>query len=140
MTKQAWDDYYMNARDYDELMTITKTGQNWLGPNATLYLTAVDSIDTLYIMGLKEEYEQAKGLIAKLDFDRTNGYEVSVFETNIRVLGGLLSIYELTGEELFLEKAVDIADRLLPAFDTVTGLPAVRVSLTTQVFYDFFFG
>ena len=47
--------------------------------------------------------------------------DISVFETNIRYVGGLLTLYSFTGDEIFKEKAVHIADKLLPAFNTPTG-------------------
>ena len=46
---------------------------------------------------------------------------MSVFETNIRYVGGLLTLYSFTGEDVFKQKAADIVDRLLPAFNTPTG-------------------
>ena len=60
--------------------------------------------------------------------------DVSVFETNIRVLGGLLTAYDFTQDEVFLKKAKDIADRLLPAFNTPTGIPNAMVNLRTFAF------
>ncbi|KAG1326879.1 Mannosyl-oligosaccharide 1,2-alpha-mannosidase MNS1 [Cocos nucifera] len=62
-----------------------------------------------------------------LDFNKD--YEASVFETTIRVVGGLLSAYDLSGDEIFLEKAKDIADRLLPAWNTPSGIPYNRINL-----------
>jgi mannosyl-oligosaccharide alpha-1,2-mannosidase len=56
-------------------------------------------------------------------------YDASVFETTIRVLGGLLSAYDLTAEKMFLTKAKEIADRLLPAWDTRTGIPYTTINL-----------
>lgn len=51
-------------------------------------------------------------------------------QTTIRVLGGLLSTYHLSGEDpLFLEKAKELADRMLPVFDTPSGLPLSMVNL-----------
>ena len=47
--------------------------------------------------------------------------DISVFETHIRYVGGLLSCYALTGDEMFKEKAVHVANKLLPAFDSPTG-------------------
>lgn len=49
--------------------------------------------------------------------------------SNFRVVGGLLSAYDLSGDKIFLEKARDIADRLLPAWDTPTGIPYNRINL-----------
>ena len=52
------------------------------------------------------------------------------FQITIRVLGGLLSSYHLSrGDSLFLEKAVDLADRILQAFDTQSGLPLPQINL-----------
>ncbi|KAK8321443.1 hypothetical protein V6Z12_A12G098700 [Gossypium hirsutum] len=62
-----------------------------------------------------------------LDFNKT--YDASVFETTIRVVGGLLSTYDLSGDNIFLEKARDIADRLLPAWDTPSGIPYNIINL-----------
>jgi hypothetical protein len=46
-----------------------------------------------------------------------------------RVLGGLLSAYDLSGDEVFLEKARDLADKLLPAWNTPSGIPYNRINL-----------
>ncbi|TYI39497.1 hypothetical protein ES332_A02G102600v1 [Gossypium tomentosum] len=62
-----------------------------------------------------------------LDFNKD--YDASVFETTIRVVGGLLSAYDLSRDNVFLEKARDIADRLLPAWDTTTGIPYNVINL-----------
>lgn len=66
-----------------------------------------------------------------------------VFETTIRVLGGLLSghIYaNRTGQPFYLswyqgellDMAYDLGVRLLPAFSTPTGLPYARVGSSVQ--------
>jgi len=102
-----------------------KSGLNSFGG---LGATLVDSLDTLYIMGLKEEFKKARDWVAEsLDFDKD--YEASVFETIIRVVGGLLSAYDLSADKIFLEKARDITDRLLPAWDTSSGIPYNRINL-----------
>lgn len=59
--------------------------------------------------------------------------DVSVFETNIRFVGGLLACFALTGDVLFKEKAQQIADKLLPAFQTQTGIPNALVNFKTGV-------
>ncbi|KAK6024697.1 glycosyl hydrolase family 47, partial [Ostertagia ostertagi] len=94
--------------------------------------TIVDAIDTLWIMGLKEEYEEARSWVKhSLDFKRTAKGDLSVFETNIRFIGGLLSIYALTKDKMYVEKAEEIAKLLLPAFDTPTGIPYAVVNVVT---------
>lgn len=85
--------------------------------------TIVDGMDTLYIMGLMDRFEDGRKWIAEnLDFTTIRS-ELSVFETIIRYVGGLLTCYAFTKDDMFLEKAVNITDRMLPAFDTPTGLP-----------------
>ena len=59
--------------------------------------------------------------------------DISVFETNIRYVGGLLSAYALTGDELFLEKATHVADKLTPAFKSPTGIPYALINMRTGV-------
>ncbi|KYQ90097.1 glycoside hydrolase family 47 protein [Tieghemostelium lacteum] len=111
--KFAWDKYVEYAWGHDELRPLSKVGHDWFG----LGLTIVDSIDTLYLMGLKDEYKKARDWIAnELHQDKNSGHTISVFETNIRFLGGYLATYEMTGDEMFLEKAKEMGHILLKAF------------------------
>ncbi|KAK2358721.1 mannosyl-oligosaccharide 1,2-alpha-mannosidase MNS1 [Trifolium repens] len=121
----AWTSYEKYAWGKDELKPRSMNGvDNFGGLGATL----VDSLDTLFIMGLDDQFKRAKEWIAKsLNFNKN--IEVSVFETTIRVLGGLLSAYDLSGDEVFLEKARDLADKLLPAWNTPSGIPYNRINL-----------
>ncbi|KAG0303307.1 mannosyl-oligosaccharide alpha-1,2-mannosidase [Dissophora globulifera] len=91
--------------------------------------TIVDSLDTLLAMGLTDEFEEAKAWVRdELTFDQDG--EVNLFETTIRVLGGLLSAYDQSGHDpVFLKKAVDLADRLMGAFKTSSGIPYASVHL-----------
>ncbi|CAK5085582.1 unnamed protein product [Meloidogyne enterolobii] len=83
-------------------------------------------------MGLKEEFEKAKQWIDSSFDILTASSDLSVFETNIRYVGGLLSAYALTKEKLFLTKAIQIADLLLPAFDaSSTGIPLALINVQT---------
>lgn len=85
--------------------------------------TIVDGMDTLWIMGLMDRFQDGQEWISNnLNFETINT-EMSVFETIIRFAGGLLTCYAFTGNKMFLEKAVHITDKMLPAFDTPTGLP-----------------
>jgi len=59
--------------------------------------------------------------------------DVSVFETNIRFIGGFLTCYAMTGDPLFREKAEYVANKLLPAFQTPTGIPYSLINLKTGV-------
>lgn len=59
-------------------------------------------------------------MIEKLDFER--GATISFFETVIRILGGLAAAADLSGDAALAAKAVDLGERLLPAFSTPTGV------------------
>ncbi|XWS20644.1 hypothetical protein CRYUN_Cryun31cG0120400 [Craigia yunnanensis] len=121
----AWSSYEKYAWGNDELQPQSKNGVNSFGG---LGATLIDSLDTLYIMGLDEQFRRAREWVANsLDFNKD--YDASVFETTIRVVGGLLSAYDLSGDKVFLEKARDIADRLLPAWETPTGIPYNVINL-----------
>ncbi|CAI9114561.1 OLC1v1015309C1 [Oldenlandia corymbosa var. corymbosa] len=121
----AWTSYEKYAWGHDELQPQTKSGVDSFGG---LGATLIDALDTLYIMGLDEQFQKAREWVANsLDFNKN--YDASVFETTIRVVGGLLSAYDLSGDKVFLDKAVDIADRLLPAWDTPSGIPYNIINL-----------
>ncbi|KAK4703773.1 hypothetical protein P7C70_g2433, partial [Phenoliferia sp. Uapishka_3] len=91
----------------------------------------VDSLDSLLVMGLTEEFNRAREWVKDLSFDIDDKFHN--FEITIRVLGGLLSAYHLSGNDpIFLEKAIDLADRLMPVFDTPSGLPLSFVNLAQR--------
>ena len=100
---------------------------------ATVYYSfIIDSLDSLLLFGLKDEYQRARDWVAGLSFEVDDQHHT--FEITIRVLGGLLSAYHHSGnDKMFLDKAVDLADRLLPAFDTPSGLPLSFVNLARRV-------
>eukprot|EP01129_Flabellula_baltica_P017219 TRINITY_DN947_c0_g1_i2.p1 TRINITY_DN947_c0_g1~~TRINITY_DN947_c0_g1_i2.p1 ORF type:complete len:485 (+),score=85.87 TRINITY_DN947_c0_g1_i2:35-1489(+) len=124
--KFAWDGYSKYAWGKDEIKPVSNRGDNnWGGLGATI----VDSIDTILIMNLEEDYQKARNFIQNLNF-RVD-YDCSTFETTIRFLGGLEAAHSLTGDEMFLRKAVELADRLLPAFNSPTGIPYSTVNLKT---------
>ena len=99
--KHAWDGYKKYAWGYDELKPMTMATSQWF----MLGLTIVDSLDTLWLLNLKKEYKDGRDWVEnELSFGRR--IPVNLFETTIRVLGGLLSIFHLTADPMFLEKAV----------------------------------
>ncbi|XP_049593154.1 endoplasmic reticulum mannosyl-oligosaccharide 1,2-alpha-mannosidase isoform X1 [Syngnathus scovelli] len=122
--RHAWKGYKDYAWGHDELKPISKSFSEWFG----LGLTLIDSLDTMWIMGLKEEFAEAKQWIEqKLSFNQN--VDVNLFETTIRILGGLLSTYHLTGDQLFLNKAKDLGSRLMPAFKTPSKIPFSDVNI-----------
>ncbi|KAK9882417.1 hypothetical protein WA026_020938 [Henosepilachna vigintioctopunctata] len=125
--QHAWKGYKQYAWGHDHLKPITKSHHDWFG----LGLTIVDSIDTIYIMGLKEEYLEARTWIDKhLQFDVNK--DINVFEVTIRVLGGLLSIYHLSSDKMYIDKAVDLADRMMSCFNSNSGIPFSDINLFTR--------
>jgi hypothetical protein len=124
----AWLGYRRDAWGHDELRPLIRKPYDWYG--TSLLMTPIDALDTLVLMGLKREARDDRDLIAeRLDFDKD--ISVKTFEITIRLLGGLLSGYELTGDKRLLAKARDLGDRLLPAFNSPTGLPYPYIDLRT---------
>ena len=124
----AWNNYERYAWGHDALRPLSKTGHDWYGQS--LLMTPVDALDTLILMHLDAEAERARSLIVSdLSFDRD--IYVKNFEVTIRLLGGLLSSYQLTGDKRLLNLAEDLGNRLLPVFNSPTGLPYVYVNLRT---------
>ncbi|RDX86724.1 Mannosyl-oligosaccharide 1,2-alpha-mannosidase MNS1, partial [Mucuna pruriens] len=99
----AWTSYEKFAWGKDELKPQSMNGVDSFGG---LGATLVDSLDTLFIMGLDTQFARAR-----------------------EILGGLLSAYDLSGDKVFLEKAKDLADKLLPAWNTPSGIPYNRINL-----------
>jgi hypothetical protein len=125
---RCWRGYEEHAWGHDELRPVSGTFRDWYGDS--LLMTPVDALDTLLLLRLGGEASRAQALVVeKLSFDR----DVSVknFEVTIRLLGGLLSSYQLTGERRLLALAQDLGRRLLPAFDSPTGMPYMFVNLRT---------
>ncbi|XP_030625171.1 endoplasmic reticulum mannosyl-oligosaccharide 1,2-alpha-mannosidase [Chanos chanos] len=122
--RHAWKGYKQFAWGHDELKPISKSYSEWFG----LGLTLVDALDTMWILGLKEEFEEARKWV-ETDLSFNKNVDVNLFETTIRILGGLLSTYHLTGDSLFLDKAKDIGSRLMPAFNTPSKIPFSDVNI-----------
>lgn len=124
----AWYNYERYAWGHDALKPLSKTPHDWYGE--PLLMTPVDALDTLLLMKLDTEAARTRALIVSdLSFDRD--IYVKNFEITIRLLGGLLSSYQLTGDKRLLALAEDLGTRLLPAFNSPTGLPYVFVNLRT---------
>ncbi|XP_053600473.1 ER degradation-enhancing alpha-mannosidase-like protein 2 [Plodia interpunctella] len=141
MFQHAYDSYLRYAYPYDELRPLSCDGMDTWGSYS---LTLIDALDTLAIMGNYTEFNRVVDiLLKKQNFDIDNN--VSVFETNIRIVGGLLSAHLLshkTGINLepgwpcngpLLRLAEDVAQRILAAFDTTTGMPYGTINLRSGV-------
>src|ERR1700741_4802743 len=124
----AWNGYKKYCWGHDDLKPLSKTCHDWYAE--PLLMTPVDALDTMILMGLNDEAKATREYIAThLSIDKD--IDVQNFEITIRLLGGLLSSYELTGDKRLLKLAEDLGTRLLPAFDSPTGLPYVNVNLRT---------
>lgn len=142
MFQHAYDGYLRYASKYDELRPLSCDGVDTWGSYS---LTLIDALDTLAVMGNYSEFRRVVRLLEQKSFD--SDINVSVFETNIRIVGGLLSAHLMShkaGVELedgwpcngpLLRLAEDVAKRLLPAFDTRTGMPYGTVNLMYGVPY-----
>ncbi|KAJ8418998.1 hypothetical protein AAFF_G00004970 [Aldrovandia affinis] len=149
MFDHAYQNYMDHAYPADELMPLTCRGRvRGLEPSrgdvddalGKFSLTLIDSLDTLALLNKTEEFEAAVRRVLS-DVRLDNDVVVSVFETNIRVLGGLLGGHSMAvllregGQHMLwyqdelLHMAKDLGLRLLPAFNTSSGLPYPRVNL-----------
>lgn len=127
--KHAWENYEKYAFGSDEIKPISLRASSTWGD---LGITLVDSLDTLWLMGMKEEFYRARDWCKKhLNHDQNAA--VSVFETTIRSLGGLLAAYDWSEDEAFLDQAKDLGARLFKSFDNPSGIPYGRVNLATGV-------
>ncbi|RFU28407.1 hypothetical protein B7463_g7950, partial [Scytalidium lignicola] len=122
--KKAWKGYSTYAWLHDELKPVSGTFRDpFCGWSATL----VDAMDTLWMMGLYEEFEAAVAALQQIDFTTSSRTDIPMFETTIRYLGGLIAAYDISGGKYktILDKAVELADVLMGAFDTPNRMPVL---------------
>jgi len=122
VAKRSWKGYKEHAWLKDELSPVSGNSRN---PFAGWGATLVDSLDTLWIMGLKEEFAEAAKAVDKIDFTTTTRPDIPLFETTIRYLGGLLAAYDISEKKYpnLLDKAIELAEVLISAFDTPNRMP-----------------
>lgn len=121
----SWGGYKKFAWKQDEVTPISKGRKNPFGGwGATL----VDSLDTLLIMGMEEEFAAAVSALDGIDFSQSPQQVLNVFETTIRYLGGFLAAHDLSDGKypILLDKAIAIGDMLYLAFDTPDRMPITR--------------
>lgn len=121
----AYHGYERYAFPHDELTPLSNASTNSFNKWG---VTAVDSLDTMLLMGLKDEYERALPMIMNTNFSLPANTAVPFFETVIRYLGGLLSAYALSNDTRLLTKADELGAKLLPAFNTESGFPVYAVN------------
>ncbi|CCF37480.1 glycosyl hydrolase family 47 [Colletotrichum higginsianum] len=131
----SWNAYKKYAWGNDVFDPISKKGEN-MSPNGLGWII-VDSLDTMMLMNLTEPLADArKWLHRSLTWDQDQ--DINTFETTIRMMGGLLSAHYLSTQlphvasrrdSVYLSKAVDLADRLLVAFESNSGIPYASVNI-----------
>eukprot|EP00565_Helicotheca_tamesis_P007993 CAMPEP_0185727338 /NCGR_PEP_ID=MMETSP1171-20130828/3051_1 /TAXON_ID=374046 /ORGANISM="Helicotheca tamensis, Strain CCMP826" /LENGTH=629 /DNA_ID=CAMNT_0028395877 /DNA_START=87 /DNA_END=1976 /DNA_ORIENTATION=- len=125
--KHAWNGYKTYAYGHDEVAPLRRTFKDgWGGMGTTL----VDSLDTLWLMDMKTEFWEARDWVRD-ELVNAIGRSVSTFETTIRSLGGLLAAYDWSGDKVFLEKALDLGERLFGAFAR-SDIPSNAVNLASK--------
>lgn len=130
--RHAWRSYKKFAWGHDQLLPVSGGHSEFFDDAHPVGLSIVEALGTLYFMGLDDELaDGVRWVRDNLDFSAVNA-DVQVFETNIRMVGGLLSGYLCTGERALLRNARKIADILLPCFThSPTGMPYRRVNPST---------
>jgi mannosyl-oligosaccharide alpha-1,2-mannosidase len=132
--ERSWAGYWKYAKGHDELSPVTKRFRD---PFCGWAATLVDSLDTLWIMGMKEEFEEALLEVEKIDFTVSTRTEIPVFETTIRYLGGFIAAYDVSSSksgayDILLKKAVELAEILMGVFDTPNRMPVLYYNWKPQ--------
>ncbi|OJJ47465.1 hypothetical protein ASPZODRAFT_141057 [Penicilliopsis zonata CBS 506.65] len=143
----SWDGYEKYAWGLDEYYPVRKGGRHMV--QGGMGWIIVDALDTLMIMNLTSRVQHARNWIHN-SLHYNQDHDVNTFETTIRMLGGLLSAHYLStkypnlapvsdddagapGEDLYIETATDLANRLLGAFDSNSGIPYASVNLNKSM-------
>ena len=125
--RHSWKGYKASAWGKDELHPVSKK----FGNSFQLAWSIMDALDTLWLMGLEREFAEAREWVATSFKPKAVDKDINLFENTIRVLGGLLATYALSGDALFLHKAEEMARCMAPAFATPSGIPHSDVNLHT---------
>lgn len=127
--RRSWQGYKAYAWGHDVLKPLSKNHSDWYAES--LHISPIDAFSTMMVMGLDQEAEEVhQYMLSKVHFDKD--LEVKTFEVNIRILGGLLAMYQYTEDEKVLDLARDFGDRMLAAFNSPTGIPYYWFNLKTE--------
>jgi mannosyl-oligosaccharide alpha-1,2-mannosidase len=121
----SWNGYKKYAWLRDEVAPLSGNYKDTFGGWAA---TLVDSLDTLWIMGIKADFEIAVKACEEIDFTTTETKDINVFETTIRYMGGFLAAYDISEGKYptLLGKAVQVGELLMSCFDTPNRMPITR--------------
>ncbi|EKV07743.1 putative class I alpha-mannosidase [Penicillium digitatum] len=121
--EKCWKSYQSLAWGADELSPLSGSSKNELGGwGATL----IDNLDTLWIMGMHDEFKKAVAAVTRIKFEDTPSPEINTHDVNIHLLGGLLAAFDLSTDRKLLVKSIDLADMLYAAFDTPNRMPIIH--------------
>lgn len=125
---RSWEGYKKYAWGHDVLLPLSKSYQDWY--EESLHISPIDAYSTMKVMGLNKEAEEVENyVIDSISWDKD--LFVKTFEVNIRILGGLLAMYEYTGKQEILDKTEEFGQKMLAAFDSPTGMPYYWFNLKT---------
>jgi len=128
----SYNAYRTYAFGHDEVAPLSKTA---LDPRNGWGATIVDAMSTMQIMGLTSYLGEALSFVQNIDFSKSKTSDtVSVFESTIRYIGGLLSVYELGGQknQFLVDKAKQLADGLSVAWTQGSDIPYGSVDFNTK--------
>ena len=126
--RQSWNAYKKFAWGHDVLKPLSKSYSDWYAE--PLYISPIDAYSTMKVMGLDEEAAEVhRYMLDSVHFDKD--LFVKTFEVNIRILGGLLAMYQYTSDPEVLALANDFGTRMLAAFNSPTGIPYYWFNLKT---------
>ncbi|KAJ5410294.1 uncharacterized protein N7487_004653 [Penicillium crustosum] len=119
----CWKSYRSLAWGADELAPLSGSPKNMLGGwGATL----IDNLDTLWIMGMHDEFKKAVAAVANIKFEYAKCPEINTHDVNVHLLGGLLAAFDLSADQKLLEKSIELGDMLYAAFDTPNRMPVIH--------------
>ncbi len=125
---RSWEAYKKYAWGHDVLLPLSKGYQDWY--EQSLHISPIDAYSTMKVMKLDDYAKEVEHYVVD-SISWEKDLFVKTFEVNIRILGGLLAMYEYTGDEKILDKTEDFGKRMLKAFDSPTGIPYYWFNLKT---------
>ncbi|GAF01569.1 glycoside hydrolase family 47 protein [Saccharicrinis fermentans] len=125
---RSWEGYKKYAWGHDVLLPLSKSHQDWY--EESLHISPIDAYSTMKVMGLDAYAKEVERYVTDSIFWDKDLF-VKTFEVNIRILGGMLAMYEYTGDQKILDKTEDFGKRMLKAFDSPTGIPYYFFNLKT---------
>ncbi|KAJ7616955.1 seven-hairpin glycosidase [Mycena polygramma] len=128
----SYDAYKQFAFPHDQLAPVS---EGFFDLRNGWGASVVDAMPTMVIMGLEDIFLDAVNFTSQIDFNVSKiDQTVSVFETTIRYIGGMLASYELSGsnQTILVQKAQEVADKLVLAWVGDNAIPFGFLNFTTN--------